>query len=55
MQSALSKQIKDQADHANEIEIDCKKQEMELQRLREEAILKQEELKKLDDSNARVK
>lgn len=51
----MSKQIKDQAEHANEVDVECKKLKMELKRQIDEVSLKQNELKKLDDSNSLIK
>jgi len=55
MSSTLNKQIKEQAEHANEVEVETKKQSQELFRQQEDFKLKSGELKKLDDSNANIK
>lgn len=55
MTNSMTKQIRDQAEHANEVEVESKKLKAELDRQKDEVNLKQNELKKLDDSNAQVK
>lgn len=55
MTNSMTKQIRDQAEHANEVEVESKKLKAELDRQKDEVNLKQSELKKLDDSNAQVK
>ena len=55
MTNSMTKQIRDQAEHANEVEVESKKLKAELDRQKDEVQLKQNELKKLDDSNAQVK
>ena len=55
MTSTLNKQIKEQADRANQIEVETKEQAQELQRQQMEFKHKESELKKLDDANATVK
>lgn len=55
MTSTLNKQIKEQADRANQIEIDTKEQSQELQRQQLEQRHKESELKKLEDSNNKIK
>lgn len=55
MTTALNKQIKEQAESANEIEVKAKKQSQELLRQQQDLRLKEQELKKLEDSNANIK
>ena len=55
MTNSLQKQIKEQEQHAHEIDVESKKQIAELERQREEVKLKEIELKKLDDSNNFIK
>lgn len=55
MTSTLNKQIKEQADRANQIEVETKEQAQELQRQQTEYRHKESELKKLEDSNAKIK
>ena len=55
MTSSLNKQIKEQAEHANEVEVQTKKETQELKRQQQELMNKETELKKLDDSNAYIK
>jgi len=51
----MTKQIRDQAEHANEVEVESKKLKMELDRQKDEVSLKNSELKKLDEANSIVK
>lgn len=51
MTTTLAKQIRDQAEHANEVDVESNKLSMELNRQREEQELKQNELNKLDIIN----
>ena len=51
MTSTLNKQIKEQADRANEIDVESKKLKMEIVRQKDECAVKMSELKKLTDSN----
>lgn len=55
MTTTLTKQIKDQAERANEVDVETKKLKQEITRQKEEVALKTNELKKLDDSNAAIK
>lgn len=55
MTTTLNKQIKEQADRANEIDIESKKLKMEISRQKDEVAIKNGELKKLNDSNEGVK
>jgi len=55
MTTTLNKQIKEQADRANEIDIESKKLKMEVSRQKDEVAIKSGELKKLNDSNDMVK
>ena len=55
MTTTLNKQIKEQADRANEIDIESKKLKMEVSRQKDEVAIKSGELKKLNDSNDTVK
>ena len=55
MTTTLTKQIKDQAERANEVDVETKKLKQEIVRQKEEVALKTTELKKLDDSNAAIK
>lgn len=55
MTSTLNKQIRDQGERANEVDVETKKMKQEIIRQKEEVALKIGELKKLDDSNALVK
>ena len=55
MTTSLAKQIRDQAEHANEVDVESKKLLMELNRQKEEQDLKQSELNKLDSINADFK
>ena len=55
MTTTLNKQIKDQADRANEIDIESKKLKMEVSRQKDEVAIKAGEHKKLNDSNDQVK
>ncbi len=55
MTSTLTKQIRDQAEHANEVDVETKKLKMELERKKEEVQLKNNELKKLEDLNSETK
>lgn len=55
MTSSLNKQIKEQAEHANEVEVQTKKETQELKRQQQELVNKEAELKKLDESNAYIK
>lgn len=53
--TTLAKQVRDQAEHANEVDVECKKLKMELERQRDEELLKRNELAKLDDLNSAIK
>ena len=53
--STLNKQIKEQAESANEVEVETKKQSQELNRQQTDYKMKCSELKKLEDSNALIK
>jgi hypothetical protein len=53
--TTLSKQVRDQAEHANEVDVESKKLKMELERQRDEELLKRNELDKLDDLNTAIK
>ena len=53
--STLNKQIKEQAESANEVEVETKKQTQELNRQQADYKMKCSELKKLEDSNALIK
>ena len=53
--STLNKQIKEQAESANEVEVETKKQTQELNRQQADFKMKCSELKKLEDSNALIK
>lgn len=55
MTTTLNKQIKEQADRANEIDIESKKLKMEISRQKDEVAIKSGELRKLNDSNEGVK
>jgi chromosome segregation ATPase len=55
MTTTLTKQIKEQAERATEIEIESKKLKMEIVRQKDEVAVKQSELKKLQDSNEAIK
>ena len=55
MTTTLTKQIKDQAERANEVDVETKKLKQEIVRQKEEVALKTSELKKLDDSNSAIK
>ena len=55
MTSTLNKQIRDQGERANEVDVETKKMKQEIIRQKEEVALKIGELKKLDDSNALIK
>jgi len=55
MTTSMTKQIRDQAEHANEVEVESKKLKMELDRQKDEVSLKNSELKKLDEANSIVK
>ena len=55
MTTALNKQIKEQAESANEIEVKAKKQSQELLRQQQDLRIKEQDLKKLDDSNGNIK
>lgn len=55
MTSTLNKQIKEQADRANEIDVESKKLKMEISRQKDEVAIKGGELKKLNDSNEGIK
>ena len=55
MTTTLSKQIQEQADHAHEVDGECKKLKAELQRQLDQVSLKQFELKKLNDGNDAIK
>jgi hypothetical protein len=53
--TTLAKQVRDQAEHANEVDVECKKLKMELERQRDEELRKRNELAKLDDLNSAIK
>ena len=55
MTTTLNKQIQDQADRANEIDIESKKLKMEISRQKDDVTIKLSELKKLNDNNDAVK
>lgn len=55
MTSTLNKQISEQAERANEIDIESKKLKMEIARQKDEVAIKSSELKKLNDANEAVK
>jgi hypothetical protein len=55
MTASLGKQIKEQAEHASEVEVETRKQAQELLRQQQDFKLKESELKKLEDSNAHIK
>ena len=55
MTNNLNQQIKQQFDQANQVDVECKKLEMELKRYKEEVQLKTNELDKLNDDNNMVK
>lgn len=55
MTTTLTKQIKDQAERANEVDVETKKLKQEISRQKDQVALKTSELKKLDDSNAAIK
>jgi predicted RNase H-like nuclease (RuvC/YqgF family) len=55
MTSTLQKQIKEQGDRANEIDIESKKLKMEIARQKDEVAIKMGELKKINDSNENIK
>ena len=55
MTTTLTKQIKDQAERANEVDVETKKLKQEISRQKDSVALKTSELKKLDDSNAAIK
>lgn len=55
MTTSMTKQIRDQAEHANEVEVESKKLKMELDRQKDEVSLKHSELKKLDEANSVIK
>ena len=54
MTSTLNKQIRDQGERANEVDVETKKLKQEIIRQKEEVALKTTELKKLDDANALI-
>ena len=47
----MLKQIRDQAEHANELDVETKKLKMELSRQKDEVKQRLNELNKLEDSN----
>lgn len=55
MTTTLNKQIQEQADRANEIDVESKKLKMEIVRQKDEVAIKLSELKKLSDSNEATK
>jgi hypothetical protein len=55
MTSTLTKQIKEQADRATEIDVESKKLKMEIARQKDEVAIKSSELKKINDNNDAIK
>ena len=53
--TTLAKQVRDQAEHANEVDVESKKLKLELERQRDEELLKRNELAKLEIKSAELK
>jgi len=53
--TTLAKQVRDQAEHADEVDVESKKLKLELERQRDEELAKRNELAKLQDLNGAVK
>jgi hypothetical protein len=53
--TTLAKQVRDQAEHANEVDVESKKLKIELERQRDEELAKRNDLARLEDSNGAVK
>jgi acetolactate synthase small subunit len=55
MSNQMAKQIRDQAEHANEVDIETKTLKMELTRQKDEVKAKLQDLNKLEDANTEIK